>query len=200
VQLLPARTMVYFELVRCLYPGEDYAHAYEHRLPLPADIVLGQTGGGFRAWRCQQSAGAHHTRAPPLRRRDRPRPAGADCSTVSMIRCERVTRRSAAVRSRGRIIGFSAGGVGPSASKEILIQLPASKLSPTRPLPHCLTVIIFVEIPHSVIGLGLSTEKVPVLRRALPLRCVWRAVSGPPLSRLMAGDTPSSPFQVKQII
>jgi hypothetical protein len=32
-RLLPARTMVYFELARCLHPGEGYASVYQYLLP-----------------------------------------------------------------------------------------------------------------------------------------------------------------------
>lgn len=32
-RLLPTRTVVYFELARCLFPGEGYASVYEHLLP-----------------------------------------------------------------------------------------------------------------------------------------------------------------------
>jgi hypothetical protein len=119
----------------------------------------GTDRGGFRTWRHLGSAGAHHARAPPpLRRRDRPRPIGADCSTVSLIHCERVTRRSTAVRSRGRIKGLSAGGVRPSASRKILIQSPVSRLSLNRSLDCYLTVIMLIEIPHSVLGLGPGVD------------------------------------------
>jgi hypothetical protein len=48
VRLLPARTMVYFELARCLFPGEGYAHVYEHLLPLPVDAVPVREAPGFR--------------------------------------------------------------------------------------------------------------------------------------------------------
>ncbi len=38
VRLLPARTMVYFELTRCLFPTEGYARVYEHLLPLSGTV------------------------------------------------------------------------------------------------------------------------------------------------------------------
>lgn len=39
-RLLPARTAVYFELARCLFPGEGYASVYEHLLPHDDDLDL----------------------------------------------------------------------------------------------------------------------------------------------------------------
>jgi hypothetical protein len=47
-RLLPARTMVYFELARCLYPGEGYTSVYEHLLPHDDDLDLYLTRRGFR--------------------------------------------------------------------------------------------------------------------------------------------------------
>ena len=47
-RLLPARTMVFFELARCLYPGEGYASVYEHLLPHEDDLDLYLTRRGFR--------------------------------------------------------------------------------------------------------------------------------------------------------
>ena len=47
-RLLPARTMVYFELARCLYPGEGYASVYEHLLPGDDELDLYLTRRGFR--------------------------------------------------------------------------------------------------------------------------------------------------------
>lgn len=47
VRLLPARTMAYFELARCLFPAEGYARVYEHLLPLPAAVPV-EGGLGVR--------------------------------------------------------------------------------------------------------------------------------------------------------
>jgi hypothetical protein len=48
-RLLPTRTMVYFELARCLYSREGFASVYEHLLPRDDDVDLYLTrGGGFR--------------------------------------------------------------------------------------------------------------------------------------------------------
>jgi hypothetical protein len=44
-RLLPARTMVYFELARCLYPGQGYEQVFDHLLP---DDVAPHTA---KAWR-----------------------------------------------------------------------------------------------------------------------------------------------------
>jgi hypothetical protein len=47
-RLLPARTVVYFELARCLFPGEGYASVYEHLLPYDEALDLYLTKRGFR--------------------------------------------------------------------------------------------------------------------------------------------------------
>jgi DDE family transposase/transposase IS4-like protein len=48
-RLLPTRTMVYFELARCLYSGEGFASVYEHLLPRDDEVDLYLTrGGGLR--------------------------------------------------------------------------------------------------------------------------------------------------------
>ncbi|MET7356743.1 IS4 family transposase [Streptomyces mirabilis] len=47
-RLLPARTVVFFELARCLFPGEGYASVYEHLLPGDSELDLYLTKRGFR--------------------------------------------------------------------------------------------------------------------------------------------------------
>ncbi|MFJ4008222.1 IS4 family transposase [Streptomyces sp. NPDC090026] len=47
-RLLPARTVVYFELARCLFPQEGYASVYEHLLPRDEELDLYLTKRGFR--------------------------------------------------------------------------------------------------------------------------------------------------------
>jgi transposase IS4-like protein len=47
-RLLPARTVVYFELARCLYQGEGYASVYEHLLPADDELDLCLAQRGFR--------------------------------------------------------------------------------------------------------------------------------------------------------
>ena len=43
-RLLSARTMVYFELARCLHPGQGYAQVFEHLLPDDVDLYLARRG------------------------------------------------------------------------------------------------------------------------------------------------------------